>query len=70
MNSHLSTTDDELDFDADRRYELLCQAKTVADSLHCFGEQDHKLLKEVHDTLRELSVAVLSDLKRKKDRKW
>jgi hypothetical protein len=69
LNSHLSTTDDELDFDADRRYELLCQAKTVVDAMHAYGEKG-KPMDEAHHTLWELSIAVFSDIKRKKDRKW
>jgi hypothetical protein len=63
-------SDDQLDFDADNRYVLFCQAKNIADALHCFGEQDQKLLKEVHVTLRDLAVAVFADVRRKKDRNW
>jgi hypothetical protein len=62
-------TEDELDFDADRRYALMCQAKAVVDAMHAYGEKG-KPIDEAHHMLWELSIGVLADLKRKKDRKW
>ena len=71
VSAHVSVTDDEhLDFDADNHLELLAQAKLVVESLHSYGEQDQKLLKDAHDMLRSLAIIVLADVRRKKERKW
>ena len=56
--------DNEVDHDSDFRYELLCQAKTVVDSLHSYGETDSKIWNDTRDVMRTLVVAVLADIRR------